>query len=261
MQLANRTALVTGSTSGIGLSTALALAGQGANIALNGFGDDALIARLKDEVKAAGASKVAHYNVDLRDAAAIYDMVAQAEKDFGQVDILVNNAGIQFVSPIESFPDDKWADIIAINLTAPFYTTKAVLPGMKKRGWGRIVNIASVQGMVGSVNKSAYCAAKHGIIGLTRVTALENAQAGVTCNAISPGYVLTPLVQKQIDDRAAEKGISQEDSVALMLGEKQPMMKFLKPEHIAGTIVYLCSSAAEMMTGAVMAVDGGWTAQ
>ena len=261
MHLANKTAIVTGSTSGIGLGTAKALAAHGANIVLNGFGDDALIAQLKEEVKAAGAPKVMHIGADMRKHDELRAMVATAEKEFGSVDILVNNAGIQFVSELEKFPEDKWDDIIAINLTAPFHLTKAVLPGMQKRGFGRIVNIASVQGLIGSINKSAYVASKHGIIGLTKVTALENATRGITCNAVCPGYVLTPLVQKQLDDRAKEKGLTAEQAVESLLGEKQPMMQFVRIENIANMVAYMCSPAADRMTGASVPVDGGWTAQ
>lgn len=261
MHLTNKTAIVTGSTSGIGLGTAKALAAHGANIVLNGFGDAALIEQLKGEVKAAGAPAVIHIGADMRQQEDIRAMVASAEKEFGAVDIVVNNAGIQFVSELEKFPEDKWDDIIAINLTAPFHLTKAVLPGMQKRGWGRIVNIASVQGLIGSINKSAYVASKHGIIGLTKVTALENATRGITCNAVCPGYVLTPLVQKQLDDRAKEKGLTPEQAVESLLGEKQPMMKFVAVEHIASMVNYLCSPAADRMTGVSVPVDGGWTAQ
>lgn len=261
MHLTNKTAIVTGSTSGIGLGTAKALAAHGANIVLNGFGDAALIEQLKKEVTEAGAPKVMHVGADMRKQSEINDMVAKAEQEFGSVDILVNNAGIQFVSELEKFPKDKWDDIIAINLTAPFHLTKAVLPGMQKRKWGRIVNIASVQGLIGSINKSAYVASKHGIIGLTKVTALENATRGITCNAVCPGYVLTPLVQKQLDDRAKEKGLTPEQAVESLLGEKQPMMQFVRVENIANMVAYMCSPAADRMTGASVPVDGGWTAQ
>lgn len=261
MHLTNKTAIVTGSTSGIGLGTAKALAAHGANIVLNGFGDAALIEQLKKEVKDAGAGGVIHVGADMRKQDEINAMVATAEKEFGSVDILVNNAGIQFVSELENFPEEKWDDIIAINLTAPFHLTKAVLPGMQKRGFGRIVNIASVQGLIGSINKSAYVASKHGIIGLTKVTALENAKRGITCNAVCPGYVLTPLVQKQLDDRAKEKGLTPEQAVESLLGEKQPMMQFVRIENIANMVAYMCSPSADRMTGSCVPVDGGWTAQ
>lgn len=261
MHLTNKTAIVTGSTSGIGFGTAKALAAHGANIVLNGFGDAALIEQLKKEVKEAGAGGVIHVGADMRKQDEINAMVATAEKEFSSVDILVNNAGIQFVSELESFPEDKWDDIIAINLTAPFQLTKAVLPGMQKRGFGRIVNIASVQGLIGSINKSAYVASKHGIIGLTKVTALENAKRGITCNAVCPGYVLTPLVQKQLDDRAKEKGLTPEQAVESLLGEKQPMMQFVRIENIANMVAYMCSPSADRMTGSCVPVDGGWTAQ
>jgi 3-hydroxybutyrate dehydrogenase len=261
MTPAQKTVLVTGSTSGIGLAMATAFARQGCNIVINGFGEKALIAQITADLKAAGAPDVLYSGADMRRAGEIREMVAAAEKKFGAVDVLINNAGIQFVSDINGLPEEKWDDIIAINLTAPFHATKAVLPGMQKRKWGRIINLASVQGLVGSINKSAYVASKHGIIGLTKVTALENATRGITCNAICPGFTLTPLVQKQLDARAAERNLSPEQAVESLLGEKQPMMKFIETEQLAALAVFLASDAAERMTGVALPMDGGWTAQ
>lgn len=261
MSLAKRTALVTGSTSGIGLAMATAFAKQGCNIVINGFGEQSLIDSILKDLKAAGAPDAMYSGADMRKADQIAAMVTDAEKKFGSVDIVINNAGIQFVASIGELPSEKWDDIIAINLTAPFHVTKAVLPGMQKRQWGRIINLASVQGLVGSINKSAYVASKHGIIGLTKVTALENATKGITCNAICPGFTLTPLVQKQLDARAAERNLSPEQAVESLLGEKQPMMKFIETDQLAALAVFLASDAAERMTGVALPMDGGWTAQ
>ena len=255
--LNGKTALVTGSTSGIGLGIAQTLAKAGANIVLNGFGDvDAAVA----SIQATGAQTL-HHPADMRDPEAIAAMFVAAVERFGAVDILVNNAGIQHVSPIESFDPLKWNDILAINLTSAFHTTRHALPGMRARNWGRIVNIASVHGLVGSAGKSAYVAAKHGLVGLTKVVALETARTGVTCNAICPGFVLTPLVQKQIDDLAAREGLSPAVAQARLLGEKQPSGQFVTPEQLGNVALMLCSPLAAEVRGATWVADGGWTAQ
>jgi 3-hydroxybutyrate dehydrogenase len=224
-----KTALVTGSTSGIGLGIAQALAAQGANVMLNGFGDVA--------------------------------MVKACEEQFGALDILVNNAGIQHVAPVEEFPVDRWDAIIAINLSSTFHAIRVALPGMKARGYGRIINVASVHGLVASAQKSAYVAAKHGVIGLTKTVALETATTPVTVNAICPGWVLTPLVQKQVDDRATQGGISNDEAKRQLLAEKQPSLQFTTPEELAGLTIFLCSPAAANLRGAAINVDGGWVAQ
>lgn len=255
--LKGKTALVTGSTSGIGLGIAQVLAHAGANLVLNGFGDaDAAVSA----IESIGA-QVIHHAADMRSAHEIEAMFAAAQARFGGVDILVNNAGIQHVSPIATFDPDKWDDIIAINLSSAFHTTRLALPGMRERNWGRIINIASVHGLVGSTNKSAYVAAKHGLVGLTKVTALETAKTGVTCNAICPGFVLTPLVQKQIDDLAKRENLSADDARARLLGEKQPSGEFVTPEALGNVALTLCSPLASEVRGATWAVDGGWTAQ
>ena len=255
--LTNKTALVTGSTSGIGLGIAKALASQGANIMLNGFGD---VEGAKAEVAALGV-KVGYHGADMSKPADIEAMMAAAAEQFGRVDILVNNAGIQYVAPIEQFPAERWDAIIAINLTSAFHTTRLALPAMQAAGWGRIINVASVHGLVASAQKSAYVAAKHGIVGLTKVTALENATTGVTCNAICPGWVLTPLVQKQVDAKAAEHGISNEEAKKLLLGEKEPSMQFTTPEELGALAVFFCSPAANNVRGVAWNMDGGWAAQ
>jgi 3-hydroxybutyrate dehydrogenase len=255
--LEGKTALVTGSTSGIGLGIAIALAEQGANIIMNGFGEkDAAIA----QVKALGV-KVEYHGADMSKASEIEDMMNFAEKQFGGVDILVNNAGIQHVANIEDFPVDRWDAIIAINLTSAFHTTRLAMPVMKQRNWGRIINMASVHGLVASAQKSAYVAAKHGIVGLTKVTALETAQTGITCNAICPGWVLTPLVQKQVDARAEKEKVSNEEAKKLLLSEKQPSGEFVTPEQLAALAVFFCSPAATQIRGVAWNMDGGWAAQ
>jgi 3-hydroxybutyrate dehydrogenase len=255
--LKGKTALVTGSTSGIGLGIAMALAEQGANIMMNGFGEkDAAIA----QVKALGV-EVDYHGADMSKPAEIEAMMQAAEKRFGAVDILVNNAGIQHVANIEDFPVDRWDAIIAINLTSAFHTTRLALPGMKQRNWGRIINLASVHGLVASAQKSAYVAAKHGIVGFTKVTALETAQTGVTCNAICPGWVLTPLVQKQVDARAEKDKVSNEEAKKLLLSEKQPSGEFVTPEQLAALAVFFCSPAATQIRGVAWNMDGGWVAQ
>jgi 3-hydroxybutyrate dehydrogenase len=256
MTLKGKTALITGSTSGIGLGIAQVLARAGANILLNGFGDPAPALA---EVTQHGV-KVAHHPADLGDVAQIEALFAFAEQTFGGVDILVNNAGIQHVAPVEQFPVESWDKIIALNLSAVFHGTRLALPGMRKRNWGRIVNIASVHGLVGSTGKAAYVAAKHGVVGLTKVVGLETATGNVTCNAICPGWVLTPLVQKQIDERAA-KGVDPQQAQADLLAEKQPSLAFVTPEHLGELVLFLCSEAASQVRGAAWNVDGGWLAQ
>ncbi|MBI3367171.1 MAG: 3-hydroxybutyrate dehydrogenase [Burkholderiales bacterium] len=255
--LAGKTALVTGSTSGIGLGIALCLARQGANIMLNGFGD---VEGPRAKVAALGV-KVSYSGADMSKPAEIEAMVKACEAEFGALDILVNNAGIQHVATIEAFPVEKWDAIIAINLSSAFHAMRAALPGMQKRNWGRVINIASAHGLVASPQKSAYVAAKHGIVGLTKSAALENATTGITVNAICPGWVLTPLVQKQIDDRAAKEGISVDQAKRELLGEKQPSLQFVTPEQLGELAVFLCSPAAEQVRGVAWNVDGGWVAQ
>ncbi len=259
--LKGKIALVTGSTSGIGLGVAKALARQGANIVLNGFGD---VAGPKAEITALGV-KVAYHGADMSKPAEIEDMMTYAAAQFGRVDILVNNAGIQHVARIENFPPERWDAIIAINLSSAFHATRLALPAMlaadNGKGWGRIINVASVHGLVASAEKSAYVAAKHGIVGLTKVTALENAASGVTCNAICPGWVLTPLVQKQVDAKAAALGLSNEEAQKLLLGEKEPSMQFTTPEELGELAVFFCSPAGNNVRGVAWNMDGGWAAQ
>lgn len=255
--LKNKTALVTGSTSGIGLGIAKALARQGANIVLNGFGD---VEGPKAEIEALGV-KVAYHGADMSRVDQIEDMVKFAQAQWGSLDILVNNAGIQHVSKIENFPTERWDAIIAINLSSAFHTTRCALPAMQAANWGRIINVASVHGLVGSAEKSAYVAAKHGVVGLTKVTALENATTGVTCNAICPGWVLTPLVQKQVDAKAAALGLSNEDAKKVLLGEKEPSMQFTTPEELGELAVFFCSAAGNNVRGVAWNMDGGWVAQ
>lgn len=255
--LKGKTALVTGSTSGIGLGIAKALAQQGANIILNGFGD---VEGPKAEIAAFGV-KVGYHGADMSKPAEIEDMMKQAAAEFGRVDILVNNAGIQHVARIENFPIERWDAIIAINMSSAFHATRLALPAMQAANWGRIINVASVHGLVGSAEKSAYVAAKHGVIGLTKVTALENATSGVTCNAICPGWVLTPLVQKQVDAKAVALGISVEEASKQLLAEKEPSKQFTTPEELGGLAVFFCSPAGNNVRGVAWNMDGGWTAQ
>ena len=257
MSLKGKTALVTGSTSGIGLGIAIELARQGAHIVMNGFGD---VDAPRRQIEACGV-QTAYHGADMSKPAEIEAMMAFASEKFGGVDILVNNAGIQHVSPIEGFPTERWDAIIAINLSSAFHTTRLAIPHMKARNWGRIINIASVHGLVASKDKSAYVAAKHGIVGLTKVTALELATTGVTANAICPGWVLTPLVQKQIDARAAEQKISVEQATRDLLSEKEPSQQFTTPEQLGAMAVFFCSDAAANVRGQAWANDGGWTAQ
>jgi 3-hydroxybutyrate dehydrogenase len=255
--LHGKTALITGSTSGIGLGMALALARQGARVMLNGFGDvDGALA----QVRALDPGAV-HDGADMSRPDQIEAMVRRCEAELGSVDILVNNAGIQHVASIEDFPAERWDAIIAINLSSAFHAMRVALPGMKRRNWGRIINVASVHGLVGSAQKSAYVAAKHGIVGLTKVAALESATTGITVNAICPGWVLTPLVQKQVDARAAADGVDNEEAKRRLLGEKQPSMQFTTPEQLAELAVFMCSPAADNIRGVAWNIDGGWVAQ
>jgi 3-hydroxybutyrate dehydrogenase len=261
MSLSGKVALVTGSTSGIGLGIARTLAGAGANVVLNGFGDKKLIDELVAEFGSKYDVKASYSAADLSKPPEIAAMVAQAAREMGGVDILVNNAGIQHVAPIDEFPPEKWDAVIAINLSAAFHAIRAALPQMKARNWGRIINVASTHGLVASAQKAAYVAAKHGIVGLTKVVALETATSGITCNAICPGWVLTPLVQKQIEDRAAREKLPLDAAKMKLLGEKQPSLEFARPEEIGATALFLCSPAAAQIRGIALPVDGGWTAQ
>lgn len=256
MALDGKTALVTGSTSGIGLGIASVLARHGANVVLNGFGDPSVALA---EVRQHG-TQVAHHGADVSNPAQLAELFEYVQATFGGVDILVNNAGIQHVAAVEAFPVERWDAIIAINLSSVFHGTRLALPGMREKGWGRIVNIASVHGQVGSVGKAAYVAAKHGVIGLTKVVGLETATSQITCNAICPGFVLTPLVQKQIDDRAAKGGDAAQAQREL-LAEKQPSLEFVTPEHLGELVMFLCSEAGSQVRGAAWNIDGGWLAQ
>ena len=259
--LKGKSALITGSTSGIGLATARAFAQAGCNVTLNGFGDAGEIEQLRAGLATEFGVKARYAGADMSKPAEIAAMIAAAEKEFGALDILVNNAGIQHVANVEDFPVDKWDAVIAVNLSSSFHTIRAALPGMKKRQWGRIVNIASAHGLVASGQKAAYVAAKHGLVGLTKVVAIETANDGITCNAICPGWVLTPLVQKQIDARAAREGIPVERAKAELLAEKQPSGDFATPEQIGALCVFLCSDAATQIRGAALPVDGAWLSQ
>jgi 3-hydroxybutyrate dehydrogenase len=257
----SRTALVTGSTSGIGLAIARALAAEGCDLVFNGFGDRAAIDRLVAETAAQYRVRALYHGADLRRPAEVRELVAFAEREFGAVDVLVNNAGVQHMAPLEEFPDDRWDELLAVNLSAAFHAIKAALPGMRKRDFGRIVNIASAHGLVGSVHKSAYVAAKHGLVGLTKVAALETADADITVNAVCPGWVATPLVERQIEARAKAAGVSIAEAAARLLGEKQPKRRFVRAEDVAALVVFLCGPAGATMTGEVLSLDGGWTAQ
>ena len=259
--LKGKVAVVTGSTSGIGLGIATALAQQGADVVLNGFGDADAIEKLRAELASQHGVKVLYDGADLSKGEAVRQLVANTVQSLGRIDILVNNAGIQHTALIEDFPVEKWDAILALNLSAVFHGSAAALPHMKKQGWGRIINIASAHGLVGSANKSAYVAAKHGVVGLTKVTALETAGTGVTANAICPGWVRTPLVEKQITAMAAEHQVSQDDAARDLLSEKQPSLQFVTPEQLGATAVFLTSDAAAQVTGTTISVDGGWTAR
>jgi 3-hydroxybutyrate dehydrogenase len=259
--LHGKSAIVTGSTSGIGLGIAAALAAEGCDIMLNGFGDAAAIADVRQRLAERHGVRVAYSPADMSKPAEIREMVKATVEEWGGVDILVNNAGIQHVAKVVDFPEDRWDAVIAINLSASFHATKAALPHMTAKGWGRIINIASAHGLVASGEKAAYVTAKHGLVGLTKVIAIEAANSGVTCNAICPGWVLTPLVQKQIETRAAAQGIPYQQAHDDLLREKQPMLQYTTPEKIGGLAVFLCGEAASTMTGAALSIDGGWTAQ
>ena len=259
--LKGKTALVTGSTSGIGLGIATRLAAEGVNIVLNGFGEAAAIEALRTELAGANRVRVIYDGADMRKPESIAAMVKKAIAEFGAVDVLVNNAGIQHVAPVDEFPPEQWDAIIAINLSSAFHTTRAALPAMKKQRWGRIVNIASAHALVASPFKSAYVAAKHGLAGLTKTVALEVAQQGITANAICPGYVRTPLVERQIPDQAKARGISEEQVVRDVILAAQPTKQFVKVEEVAALAVFLCSDEAASITGAMLSIDGGWTAE
>ena len=259
--LNGKTALVTGSTSGIGLGIAKAFAGQGANVILNGFGDAKEIEALRLSIATEHGVKVRYDGADLSKQAEIETMIAKALAEFGAIDILVNNAGIQFVAPVDEFPVDKWNAIIAINLTASFHTVRLALPQMKAKKWGRVINIASAHALVASPFKSAYVAAKHGIAGLTKTVALEVAEAGITMNAICPGYVWTPLVQKQIPDTAKARGITEDQVINDVLLHAQPTKKFVQIDEVAALATFLAGDSAASITGAIMPIEGGWTAQ
>lgn len=259
--LKGKAAVVTGSTSGIGLGIARALAGAGCHVMLNGFGEAKEIERERTQIANDFRVRAAFDSADLSKPAEIARMIEAATREFGAVDILVNNAGIQFTSPIEDFPVDRWDAVIAINLSANFHTIRGAIPQMRRRNWGRIINIASAHGLVASVEKAAYVAAKHGVIGLTKVVALETATSGITCNAICPGWVLTPLVEKQIKERASRENITVDQAKNDLLSEKQPSHEFATPEQIGALAVFLCSEAGSQIRGAALPVDGGWTAQ
>ena len=255
--LKGKTALVTGSTSGIGLGIAQALARHGARIVVNGFGD---VDGARRHIEALGVETLYH-GADMSKPEQIEDMMEHIAQKWGRTDILVNNAGIQHVAPVESFPVERWDAVIAINLSSAFHTTRLALPAMQEANWGRIINVASVHGLVASVQKAAYVAAKHGIVGLTKVTALENATRDITCNAICPGWVLTPLVQKQVDAKAQAQGLSNEEATRQLLGEKEPSMQFTTPEELGELAVFFCSEAAKNVRGVAWNMDGGWAAQ
>jgi 3-hydroxybutyrate dehydrogenase len=259
--LTGRTAIITGSTSGIGLGIATTFAAAGARVMLNGFGKPEDIAAAKRAVAEAGdGTEPHHFAADLSKPVELRAMVVEAESLLGQVDILINNAGIQFTSPVQDFPDEKWDAVIAINLSAVFHGTKAVIPGMRKRNWGRIVNIASAHGLVGSPDKVAYVAAKHGVIGMTKVTAIELAQTGVTCNAICPGFVRTPLAEVQVGTIAKAKGVSEEVALREHLLAKQPSKRWVEVEEVARMALYVCGPETGSLTGSALSIDGGWVA-
>lgn len=261
MNLKGKVALVTGSTSGIGLGVAHALGAAGADIMLNGLGDPARIDALRSDLAASHGVKVSYNGADISKPEQIAGMVADTVRSMGSLDILINNAGVQFTANVEDFPTERWDQIIAINLSGVFHGMKAAIPGMKAKGWGRIINIASAHGLVASPQKVAYVAAKHGVVGMTKVAAIELANAGVTVNAICPGWVLTPLVEKQLQDRATRDGTTVEKATHAFVTEKQPMAQFSTPEQIGGLAVFLCSNSASTITGAPLSIDGGWMAQ
>lgn len=259
--LTGKTAIVTGSTSGIGLGIAHALAGAGCNVMLNGFGDKSAIEKERAHIAATFGVAAAFDPADLSKPAEVAQLIEATTRELGQVDILVNNAGIQHTARVEDFPVERWDAIIAINLSANFHAIRVALPQMRARNWGRIINIASTHGLVASAEKAAYVAAKHGVLGLTKVVALETATTGITCNAICPGWVLTPLVEKQITERAAREKITVDQAKGELLSEKQPSQEFATPEQIGALTVFLCSDTAAQIRGAALPVDGGWTAQ
>lgn len=259
--LKGKTVLITGSTSGIGQGIAHAFAAAGAGVVLNGFGDVAAIEADRAALEKQHGVKVTYSAADMTKPAEIAAMVAEAQKAHGSLDVVVNNAGIQHVSPIEDFPDAKWDAVIAINQSSAFHVIKAALPAMQKQGWGRVINVASAHGKVASINKSAYVASKHAVVGLTKVVALENADKGITCNAICPGWVLTPLVKAQIEKRAADNGTSFEEEKIKLVSEKQPNKEFVTVEELGALAVFLSGDNARSITGAAISVDGGWTAQ
>ncbi len=259
--LRGRVALVTGSTSGIGLATARRLAGHGCNVMLNGLGDAGHIERVRAELEEATGVRVLYDGADLSVAEQVADMVRRTESEFGRLDVLVNNGGVQHIAPVESFPLDRWRAIMDINLTAVFVATSTALPGMRARDFGRIVNVASVHGLVASVNKSAYVAAKHGLIGFTKAVALETAQSNITVNAVCPGWVRTDLIQKQIELRAGQTNVSVEAAARDLLREKQPSLQFVGVDQLADVIIFLASDAASQIRGVALPVDGAWTAQ
>lgn len=261
MIIAGKAAIVTGSTSGIGLGIARAFASKGINVMLNGFGNAAEIEKLRSSLAREFDVKIGYSPADMSKPPEIREMVRQTIDQFGSIDILVNNAGIQFTAEVQDFPDEKWDAIVAINLSSVFHATKAALPSMQKNGWGRVINVASAHGLVASASKAAYVAAKHGVLGLTKVIALENANRGITCVAICPGWVLTPLVEKQIAARAEQKGTDVRAEEVALLSEKQPMHRFTTPEQLGDLALFACSDAASTMTGISLSMDGGWTAQ
>jgi len=257
--LSGKSALVTGSTSGLGKGIAEGLAAAGCNVMLTGFGPATETEALRAELAKTHGIKAGYHHADLAHPAEIRELMARAAEEFGVIDILVNNAGFQFVSPIEDFPEEKWNGLLAVNLSAAFHTTKAVLPGMRTRKWGRIINIASVHGLVASPFKAAYVATKHGLVGLSKVTALETARDGITCNAICPGYVQTAVVHKQIDEQARITGIPRERVIEDVILAKHPNKEFVQIEHVAAYVLFLCSEAGSSTTGAAIAMDGGWS--